>query len=206
MHKETFGKRLLAGLLAIVIMMVMLPTPTENLAAATTKTLYVGDTHTFKIQNTTKKIQWSTSNKKIATVNQKGKVTAKKPGTVVIKAKYGNITKKYKVKVNHEILKYISKDWYTCGLQPYPIKYKFTNKYRYCYICDPDTGKYSYYGKDKVSYVKTDYGYYIIVYTQNGKGGYRLYMDGQSSDYFLECIGQGDPDSEDGYSASSSLE
>lgn len=59
---------------------------------------------------------------------------------------------------------------------------------------------------NKVSYTKTEYGYYITVYTSNGKGGYRLTLDGQSKDYGLESIGDGNPYSEDGYSASSSLE
>ena len=53
---------------------------------------------------------------------------------------------------------------------------------------------------------KTEYGYYITVYTLNGKGGYRLTLDGQSKDYGLESIGDGNPYSEDGYGASSSLE
>lgn len=38
----------------------------------------------------TEKISWSTSNKKIATVNSKGKVTAKKAGTATITAKTSN--------------------------------------------------------------------------------------------------------------------
>ena len=199
-------KKVCSGLLAIVIMITMGTSVTGQTTAATTKSLYVGATYTFKIKGTDKKIQWSSSNPKVASVNQKGKVTAKKVGSVTITAKYGKIAKKYIVKVNHKILKYISKDWYTIGNQPYQIKYKFTNKYRKCYICDMETGKYSYYGKDKVSYTKTEYGYYITVYTSNGKGGYRLTLDGQSKGYGLECMGDGNPYSEDGYSASSSLE
>lgn len=47
----------------------------------------VGKTLKLKVKNTKKKIIWSSSKKKIASVNTKGKVKAKKPGTVVIRAK-----------------------------------------------------------------------------------------------------------------------
>ncbi len=200
------NKKIILKLIAIIMVTTMLASASVPVTAATTKTLYVGATYTFKIKNTNKKIKWSSSNSKVASVNPKGKVTAKRAGLAEITAKYGKTTKKYTVKVNHQILKYISKDWYTFGEQPHPIKYRFTNTHRICYIYDSATDKYSYYGKDKVSYTKTDYGYYITVYTQNGKGGYRLTLDGDSKDYFLECIGNGDPYSQDGYSASSSLE
>jgi uncharacterized protein YjdB len=42
-------------------------------------------------------VKWSTSNKKIITVDKKGKVTAKKKGSATITAKAG--TKSYKCKV-----------------------------------------------------------------------------------------------------------
>ena len=59
------------------------------------KTLYVGATYTLKINGTNKKVKWwNSSNKKVATVNSNGKVTAKKKGTTIIKAKVGD--KKYK--------------------------------------------------------------------------------------------------------------
>lgn len=46
-----------------------------------------------------KKVSWSTSNKKIATVNSKGKVTGKKTGAVTITAKANGKTVKCKVTV-----------------------------------------------------------------------------------------------------------
>jgi hypothetical protein len=56
-----------------------------------------GDSKTIKLKGASaKKVKWSTSNKKTATVS-KGKIKAKKPGTVTITAKYKN--KKYKCKV-----------------------------------------------------------------------------------------------------------
>lgn len=62
-------------------------------------TLAVGESTTLKMNGTSKKVTWSTSNKKIATVS-KGKVTAKKKGTANITAKIGN--KKYTCKVTVE--------------------------------------------------------------------------------------------------------
>ena len=48
--------------------------------------LNTGDTKTLKITGTTKKITWSTSDKSVATVSSKGKVTAKNAGSAVITA------------------------------------------------------------------------------------------------------------------------
>ena len=62
-----------------------------------TKTLKKGKSFTIKAKLTPSgaeaKIKYSSSNKKIATVNGKGKVTAKKTGTVTITVKAGNVTK-----------------------------------------------------------------------------------------------------------------
>jgi transglutaminase/protease-like cytokinesis protein 3 len=48
--------------------------------------LNTGDVVTLKITGTTKKITWSTSDKSVATVSSKGKVTAKNSGSAVITA------------------------------------------------------------------------------------------------------------------------
>ena len=62
-----------------------------------TKTLKKGKSFTIKAKLTPSgaeaTIKYSSSNKKIATVNSKGKVTAKKAGTVTITVKAGNVTK-----------------------------------------------------------------------------------------------------------------
>lgn len=62
-----------------------------------TKTIYVGSSYTLKLTGTTIK-SVSSSNKKVATVTSKGKVTAKKAGkaTITLKGKNG---KSYKCKV-----------------------------------------------------------------------------------------------------------
>ena len=65
----------------------------------TSKTIYEGNTYKLKVKGTNKKVKWSTSDKSIAKVNSKGKVTAKKNGTAVITAKVGKKELKCKVKV-----------------------------------------------------------------------------------------------------------
>lgn len=60
-------------------------------------TVYVGKTITLKMNNTTRKVTWSTKDKAIATVNSKGVVKGKKAGTTTITAKVGS--KKYTCKV-----------------------------------------------------------------------------------------------------------
>ena len=69
-----------------------------------------GEKFTLKVTGTKKTVKWSSSNKKIATVSSKGKVTAKKKGTVTITAKVGS--KKYKCKITVEAPS-ISKKTYT---------------------------------------------------------------------------------------------
>lgn len=63
----------------------------------TTLALDKGDTYTLKLTGSKAKL-WTSSNKSVATVNNKGKVTAKKNGTTTITAKASN-NKKYTCKV-----------------------------------------------------------------------------------------------------------
>lgn len=63
----------------------------------TKKVLTVGKTVTLKVKGTKKKVKWSSSNKKVASVSSKGKVKAKKAGKATITAKVGK--KKYKCKI-----------------------------------------------------------------------------------------------------------
>lgn len=88
----------------LIAMLTLTMTPLANTQAKTkiklSKTsisIQKGKTYTLKIKGTKKKVKWSTSKKSIATVTQKGKVTAKKTGNAVITAKIGK--KKYKCKV-----------------------------------------------------------------------------------------------------------
>ena len=63
----------------------------------TKATIYNGATLQLKLKGTNEKVKWSSSSKKIAVVDKKGKVTAKKKGKATITAKVGN--KKYTCKL-----------------------------------------------------------------------------------------------------------
>lgn len=58
-----------------------------------------------KYTTVTTKVKYTSSNTKVASVNKKGKITAKKKGKCTIYAKYKGITKKIKVKVHEHIWK-----------------------------------------------------------------------------------------------------
>lgn len=67
---------------------------------STSKKMYIDDTYTLKVTGTKKHIMWSSSNKKIATVSSKGKITAKKAGDVTITATVGTGASRIKLKCN----------------------------------------------------------------------------------------------------------
>ena len=71
--------------------------------SAKSKTLAAGKSFTLKVKGAKGKIKWSSTNKKVATVTSKGKVTAKKMGTATVRAKVGKRTYTCKVKVNPRI-------------------------------------------------------------------------------------------------------
>lgn len=76
-------------------------TAIQNVASA--KTLKRGKSYTLKPKlvpsNSGDKITYSSSNKKVATVSSKGKITAKKKGTAVITVKSGKVSVKCRVTV-----------------------------------------------------------------------------------------------------------
>lgn len=80
---------------------------TESVNAATPKlnktkiTLAVGKSTNLKVSGTNKKVKWSTSDRTIVTVSEKGRVTGKNVGTAIITAKVGkkNLQCKVTVKV-----------------------------------------------------------------------------------------------------------
>lgn len=79
----------------VLIAALVLPVICPQMAAAKSAlrlnrkkaTLTVGSSLRLTVKGTKKKVKWTTSRKKIATVTQKGKVTAKKQGTAKITAK-----------------------------------------------------------------------------------------------------------------------
>ena len=89
------AKKILAVVLALVLSISLLPATGVSAASKKVKlnktkaTIYVGKTVTLKVKNTKKKVKWSTSNKKVATVTKKGKVKGKKAGKATITAKVG---------------------------------------------------------------------------------------------------------------------
>lgn len=57
---------------------------------------------TASVQGASQKVTWKSSNKKVATVNAKGKVTAKKTGTVTITARANGVAASCKITVEKE--------------------------------------------------------------------------------------------------------
>lgn len=90
------NKRRIALILCFALTLSMLVKP-ELSEAKTAKprlnkkkvTLYVGKSVRLKVKGTKKKAKWKSSNKKVAAVSSKGKVSAKKKGTARITAKIG---------------------------------------------------------------------------------------------------------------------
>lgn len=94
-------RRLLYGI-GIMLLCVMLsgvqPVEAKTRLNKTKITIAVGKKVTLKVKGSRKKAKWSSSNKKIATVNQKGRVQAKKAGNATVTAKIGK--KKYRCKIH----------------------------------------------------------------------------------------------------------
>ena len=69
----------------------LVPTKAEAAIKISKKTaaLTVGKTLQLKVSGTKLKVTWSSSNKSVASVTQKGKVTAKKKGTATIMVAIG---------------------------------------------------------------------------------------------------------------------
>lgn len=97
---KIYNKRLIMAITIVLAIAVFL-LPYENIAATkkpskislnvAIKTMYVGDSFQLKVKSVSpttasKAVIWKSSNKKIATVSAKGKVVAKKAGTVKITA------------------------------------------------------------------------------------------------------------------------
>lgn len=94
-------KRYILGYLMLLFCLLL---PTQKAQAKTISlsntsvTIYEGSSKTLKVTGTDQKITWSTSDKKIVTVNN-GVLKAKKAGKAVIKAKVGKKTMSCKVTV-----------------------------------------------------------------------------------------------------------
>lgn len=83
-------------------------------------TMYEGKSLQLKVTGTKKKVTWKSSNKKIAYVSSKGKVTAKKKGNVTITAKVENKKLSCKITVKEKGFSY-SANGYTFKFLSYKL-------------------------------------------------------------------------------------
>lgn len=93
---------------AMFLVMVMMPisikaaTPIVKLSKEIL-TMYAGGTETLKMTGTAKKVTWHSSEKSVATVTNKGVVTAKKTGKSVITVKWGSKKASWRVTVKKRL-------------------------------------------------------------------------------------------------------
>lgn len=91
--------------LIIIVILLIYIIPNSSNAKASGKvqlnrsniTLIVGNDYSLLLENATSKVTWKTSDKSVAMISNKGKISAKKAGTATITAKYNG--KFYKCKV-----------------------------------------------------------------------------------------------------------
>lgn len=137
---KKFGTKSMGMIVGILVLFFLFPTILgSDKAEAAVKinkqsiTLAVKETSVLKITGTGKKVSWSSSDTSVASVS-KGKVTAKKEGTAVIKAKVGKKTYSCKVTVKGNY-----KTLYKALLQKGSYKSgKNTINLRYYYVLDLD--------------------------------------------------------------------
>ncbi len=99
------GKKLLLLLFAVVLtlgMAVSASAASKVKLNKKTATVYVKQSVTLKVEGTTKKVKWSSSNKNVAKVSKTGKVTGVSAGKATIKAKIGKKTYTCKVTVKSD--------------------------------------------------------------------------------------------------------
>lgn len=95
-------RKSLCVLLTVMMLFTLAPITVSAASFKLSKTsvsLTKGYSTTLKVTGTSKKVTWSSSNKKVATVTSKGKVYGKKAGTCYITAKVGKESVKCKVSV-----------------------------------------------------------------------------------------------------------
>lgn len=106
---KLFGKKLqkvLAMLLVVIVTAGLFAIQSEAAPKLnkTKATIYVGSSKVLKVKGASGKVKWSSSKKSVATVNSKGKVTAKKAGKATITAKVNKKTYQCKVTVKNPYL------------------------------------------------------------------------------------------------------
>lgn len=124
------------SILPLVVCIILLLIPSSDVSAAprlnkNSVSVNMGKTVQLKVKGSSKKFKWSSANKKIATVNSKGKVTGVSEGTTYIYAKNGKTKLKCLVKVKFNkkeakkniSIKYASCDDYTVAIVTNKNKY-----------------------------------------------------------------------------------
>ena len=108
-------KKILGIFLIITLLLSFtIPFNKKSVNAATLKlnetkiTLSAGKSINLKVSGTDKTVKWSTSEKMVAVVSQKGKVTGKNAGTVIITAKVGNFEAKCTVTVDAPLISIVT--------------------------------------------------------------------------------------------------
>ncbi len=166
-----------------------------------TTSITIFSSKTLKVKGTKQKIKWKSSNKAVATVSSKGKVTAKKLGKATITATVGN--KKYTCKVT---VKDTAKGANFTKLKNYINNYGRIDDNGNRYICDSHTWY------DEEFDVTNDY--YTEIHFTNGKLWFIEIIESDNAPgftytaftvekysneayvYFSECPENGDQDEE----------
>ena len=140
LQTASFLLRSLLTMFCVVVFLCTLSSGTAQAASQTKKkTMYAGSSATLRINGKVKKGKWKSSRKSVATVTNKGKVTARKKGTATISLQVGK--KKYRysltvlqpvkqIKLNSSYL-YIEnksdKKTLTAKIYTYKATYTYTN-------------------------------------------------------------------------------
>lgn len=136
-------KSVFALLLSVIVALVcpsIIPESTASVSAANPKIskdylqLTKGQTFRVKMKNAKKKVKWNSSSNYVATVTSSGKITARRKGMALVRARIGSKTYTCKVLVYSKNDKYTESDWAIFGG-------KLVKAIRY----DPAVGKTSFY-------------------------------------------------------------
>lgn len=101
-------KKIIRSISVVLAVMIALTVPVNAAGMKLNKkkvTIYVGQALTLKVKGKKKKVKWKSTNKKVAKVNKKGKVTGLKAGKSTIIAKVGKKSLKCKVSVKNKPIK-----------------------------------------------------------------------------------------------------
>lgn len=104
----------------LLLLIFIIPTGTAKAAVklnTANAEIKVGETLLLKVTGTKKKVKWSSSNKQVATVTKKGKVTAKQVGSATITAKVAKKTFRCYVTVESNFSASEATEKISCTLQ-----------------------------------------------------------------------------------------